>query len=96
MAKPLTVFTLKTEGADPVEVPATKMDTIIVERQTKRPIIADARAGYFEPILLLAYQAARRNNAIPFETTFEQFVDGWDIEVDLDEDEEQEDSEGNS
>lgn len=80
MAK-LLEFTITPEGGEGQRLVASKLDAIVVERQLGAPIVARAQEGYYEPIMRLAYAAASRSKAIPEATTFEQFVDGWDVSV---------------
>lgn len=83
----LLEFTITPEGGESQRLVASKLDAIIVERQLGAPIVARAQEGYYEPIMRLAYAAATRSKSIPDGTTFEQFVDGWDVAVESGDDE---------
>lgn len=83
----LVTFTLTPIDGDPIEVQATKMDAIVVERELRVPILGRAQEGFFEPVLRLAFSAASRQKAIPEGTTFEQFVDGYDVALETDDEE---------
>ena len=83
----LVTFTITPDGGEPATIVVSKMDTLLVERELGQPVILRAQEGYFEPLLRLAYKAATREQAVPAGTTFEQFVDGWDVSLETPEDE---------
>lgn len=83
----LVTFTLTPAGGEAFEVRATKMDAIVVERELRVPILTRAQEGFFEPVLRLAFSAATRQKVIAEGTTFEQFVDTYDVALETDDEE---------
>lgn len=80
----LVHFTITPDGGEPVKLVASKLDAIRVERELNAPLVARAQEGYFEPVLRLAYAAASRSALLPPGTTFDEFVDGWEIALETD------------
>ena len=83
----LLEFSITPEGGEPQRVTASKLDAITVERALGQPIVSRAQEGYFEPVLRLAYAAAVRTQALPEGTSFEVFVDTYEVAMETSEDE---------
>lgn len=83
----LLSFQITPEGGETFTLEVSKMDAILAERALGQPILGRAQEGFFEPVLRLAYLSAGRQTLIPAGTTFEQFVDGYTVALETDDEE---------
>ena len=83
----LLTFQITPEGGETFTLQVSKMDAIVTERALGVPILGRAQEGFFEPVLRLAFSSATRQKLIADGTTFEQFVDGYEIALETDDEE---------
>lgn len=88
-------FTITVDGGEPRDVLASRFDFIMVERETKTPVAKAMEQGFLEPVLRLAYQAARNGKALPDGMTFDEFLQRADVEFHVDDDEDEASDPGN-
>ena len=74
-------------GGDAVLVPTGGIDIVRAERAYGAPIMGRAQEGYFEPIMMLAFVGAQRQQLVDKTTTFDEFMEAFDVEL-LDESDE--------
>jgi hypothetical protein len=80
MAQGMGKFTVSIDGGEKKLVSASRLDYIVIERELKQPIYKSIEQGYLEPVLRLAFQACKRQDAIPAELGFDGFLERCDVE----------------
>lgn len=70
-----------TGGGDPVLVPTGGIDIVRAERAYGAPIMSRAQEGYFEPIMMLAFVGAQRQQLIAKTDTLDEFMERFDVEL---------------
>lgn len=89
-------FTVRVDDGEPAEVIASKFDFIMVERETRQPVAKAMEQGYLEPVLRLAYQAAKTCKALPAGMTFDEFLQRADVDFHVEDADDEDDEAGDS